>query len=361
MIERFTRMTAGLGIEMVMLRGRLVEDGVERERVLRLFNPAGRGVVRRGHRPADRPAAAARRGRPADRLRPPPRHAAPGRDRQAAGADPAGDFVEHDLDEDGDLVPVDRPPRHNTAGIVVGLIRNRTDRHPEGMLRVACSATRHARSARSPSPSAGGSSPRSISPRSWRAVRVVRRLRRARRSPWTPARRTWTGWPRRCAGSSIHPGRRRDQRRRQRHQRRRPAVLERRGDDADAHARHPRHDPGERDGADRQAGARLLRRRLGRGQLRHRRLRADHGPERPGAVLGARHRRRLRAPAALLRAHLCRAGRALPAPRGDRPTRRPRRARRAARRAGLRPAHGRRDLRRGDQPGPQEAVRHPRR
>ena len=31
--------------------------------------------------------------------------------------------------------------------------------------------------------------------------------------------------------------RRRDQRRRRRHQRRRPAVLERRGDDADAHAR----------------------------------------------------------------------------------------------------------------------------
>ena len=55
--------------------------------------------------------------------------------------------------------------------------------------------------------------------------------------------------------------------------------------------------PDERDGAHRQAGARLLRRRLGRGQLRHRRLRPDHGPERPGAVLGARPRRRLRHPA----------------------------------------------------------------
>ena len=47
----------------------------------------------------------------------------------------------------------------------------------------------------------------------------------------------------------------------------------------------------------------------------------DHGPERPGAVLGARPRRRVRGAAALLRAHLRRARRALPAPRRDRATR----------------------------------------
>ena len=40
------------------------------------------------------------------------------------------------------------------------------------------------------------------------------------------------------------------------------------------------------DGAHRQAGARLLRRRLGRGQIRDRRLRPHHGTERPGPVLG---------------------------------------------------------------------------
>ena len=45
--------------------------------------------------------------------------------------------------------------------------------------------------------------------------------------------------------------------------------------------------PDERDGAHRQAGARLLGRGLRRGQPRHRRLRPGHGPERPGAVLGA--------------------------------------------------------------------------
>ena len=53
--------------------------------------------------------------------------------------------------------------------------------------------------------------------------------------------------------------------------------------------------PGQRDGAHRQAVAGLLRRRLGRGQLRHRRLRPGDGAQRPGAVLGARPRRRLRA------------------------------------------------------------------
>ena len=59
----------------------------------------------------------------ADRLRAPARDAAPGRDRQAARArarrdaalagQPVGEFVEHDLDADGRLVPVDRPAACN--------------------------------------------------------------------------------------------------------------------------------------------------------------------------------------------------------------------------------------------------------
>jgi acetyl-CoA carboxylase carboxyltransferase component/biotin carboxyl carrier protein len=53
-----------------------------------------------------------------------------------SGFDP-GDFVEHDLDEFGRLVPVDREPGENTANVVVGLIRTYTSRVPEGMLRVA--------------------------------------------------------------------------------------------------------------------------------------------------------------------------------------------------------------------------------
>ena len=48
-----------------------------------------------------------------------------------------GTFIEHDLDEDGRLVPVERPFGANTAGIVVGVVRTVTDRYPEGMARVA--------------------------------------------------------------------------------------------------------------------------------------------------------------------------------------------------------------------------------
>ena len=50
---------------------------------------------------------------------------------------PPGDFVEHDLDEQGELVPVEREPGLNTANVVVGLLTSRTRKVPEGMTRVA--------------------------------------------------------------------------------------------------------------------------------------------------------------------------------------------------------------------------------
>lgn len=49
---------------------------------------------------------------------------------------PAGDFVEHDLDAESRLVPVDRPYGQNRANIISGVIRNFTSRYPEGMMRV---------------------------------------------------------------------------------------------------------------------------------------------------------------------------------------------------------------------------------
>ncbi len=49
---------------------------------------------------------------------------------------PPGQFTEHDLDAKGQLVPVDRPYGQNTASIIVGTIRNFTDKYPEGMKRV---------------------------------------------------------------------------------------------------------------------------------------------------------------------------------------------------------------------------------
>jgi acetyl-CoA carboxylase carboxyltransferase component len=48
-----------------------------------------------------------------------------------------GSFTEHDLDEAGRLVPVDRPAGRNQAGIVAGLVSTPTARYPEGMVRVA--------------------------------------------------------------------------------------------------------------------------------------------------------------------------------------------------------------------------------
>ncbi len=50
---------------------------------------------------------------------------------------PPGDFVEYDLDAENRLVPVHRPYGENRANIIVGVIRNFTAKHPEGMARVA--------------------------------------------------------------------------------------------------------------------------------------------------------------------------------------------------------------------------------
>ncbi|GAA4524909.1 ATP-binding protein [Amycolatopsis samaneae] len=47
-----------------------------------------------------------------------------------------GGFVEHDLDEAGVLVPVDRPRGHNRAAIVAGVVSTPTRRYPEGVTRV---------------------------------------------------------------------------------------------------------------------------------------------------------------------------------------------------------------------------------
>jgi acetyl-CoA carboxylase carboxyltransferase component len=47
-----------------------------------------------------------------------------------------GSFIEHDLNDDDALVPVDRAPGGNRTGLVVGLARTVTDRHPEGITRV---------------------------------------------------------------------------------------------------------------------------------------------------------------------------------------------------------------------------------
>jgi acetyl/propionyl-CoA carboxylase alpha subunit/acetyl-CoA carboxylase carboxyltransferase component len=49
---------------------------------------------------------------------------------------PHGDFIEHDLDPEGHLIPVVRPYGQNKSNIIVGVIRNFTTKYPEGMTRV---------------------------------------------------------------------------------------------------------------------------------------------------------------------------------------------------------------------------------
>ncbi|HTR94696.1 MAG TPA: biotin carboxylase N-terminal domain-containing protein [Trebonia sp.] len=48
----------------------------------------------------------------------------------------AGVFTEHDLDDTGALVPVDRPKGKNKAALVAGVVTTPTPRHPEGVTRV---------------------------------------------------------------------------------------------------------------------------------------------------------------------------------------------------------------------------------
>jgi acetyl/propionyl-CoA carboxylase alpha subunit/acetyl-CoA carboxylase carboxyltransferase component len=142
-MRRLAPSVLGLGIEHVLVRGRLREpDGRVRERVLRFFTLVGEGVVVEVGEPSTQPlqpldegalriVAARRRGilHPAEIVR----LLAPAR---ATPGHPAGTFVEHDLDDDGALVPVDRPTATNPTGIIVGTVRNVTERYPEGMLRV---------------------------------------------------------------------------------------------------------------------------------------------------------------------------------------------------------------------------------
>lgn len=55
----------------------------------------------------------------------------------SVGAFHPGDFVEHDLDDDGRLTPVSREPGLNAANVIVGVVTTFSPRVPEGMTRVA--------------------------------------------------------------------------------------------------------------------------------------------------------------------------------------------------------------------------------
>ncbi len=141
---RLAPATEGLGLEMVLLDARVPDPatGELRETLLRVVT-LGQSLSIRWDAPTDRPlepmaeyqqkvVQLRRRGltHPFEIVR----MLAPPADAQTGI--PPGDFVEHDLDASGALVPVERPPGSNTANVVVGIVRSFTRRHPEGMKRV---------------------------------------------------------------------------------------------------------------------------------------------------------------------------------------------------------------------------------
>jgi acetyl/propionyl-CoA carboxylase alpha subunit/acetyl-CoA carboxylase carboxyltransferase component len=136
----------GLGLEKVVVRARIpdMQTGELRDRVIHVATLAGRGLSVHVEDPAEEPikpltpywqrvVRLRQRGLvyPYELIRMLTSEAGHGRSEL-----PPGDFTEHDLDADGRLVPVERPPGGNTANLVVGVIRNFTPTYPEGITRV---------------------------------------------------------------------------------------------------------------------------------------------------------------------------------------------------------------------------------
>ena len=237
-------------------------------------------------------------------------------------------FVEHDLDESGEvLVPVLREPGLNTSNLVVGLLTTYTAAYPEGMTRVIMLSdpTRGLGNLAEPEcrivNAALALAAEMGVPVEWFAVSsgaLISMESGTENMDWIALtlRRiiefTQAGGEINIVVTGINVGG-------QPYWNAEATML-----------LHTRGilimTPGQLHGAHREAGAGLLRRGVRGRQLRHRRLRACHGPQRPGAVLGAVAGGCLRAPAAPLRAHVREARRAVPAPDPDLRPDQPRRA-----------------------------------
>jgi len=129
-------LTSGAGVEEVLAQGRIAApDGRVNDAAVRFSYQPGAGVVTTVTGP------------PTERLRPLDDYAQKVlRSRRRGTVYPYelvslitgdyGSFVEHDLDDASALVPVQRPRGGNRAGLVVGLAKTLTVRHPEGVTRV---------------------------------------------------------------------------------------------------------------------------------------------------------------------------------------------------------------------------------
>ena len=146
-VHRLAPATEGLGLEQVVLRARIPnpETGEIRDMVVRISRPAGAGLLitfrPAGHMVPIKPLTEydqkvlrmRKRGlnypyEIIEMLTPSPE--------DTRAEFPPGEFIEHDLDANNRLVPVDRPYGQNKANIIAGLIRNYTTRYPEGRTRV---------------------------------------------------------------------------------------------------------------------------------------------------------------------------------------------------------------------------------
>ena len=143
--RRLAPTISGLGLEHIDVQCRRPDpvNGELRDRVLRISNPIGAGFVLTESDPQHEPlqpldeytrkVVQTRRRGTAYPYEIVDMVTAPQAGGQAEIA--GGSFSEYDLEGDC-LVPVTRPYGSNTAAIVVGLVRNVTERYPEGMTRV---------------------------------------------------------------------------------------------------------------------------------------------------------------------------------------------------------------------------------
>jgi acetyl-CoA carboxylase carboxyltransferase component len=145
-VHRLAPATEGLGLEEVEVRLKVpnLRTGRERDMDLHISNPTGKGLTLSFDAARDDPIEPLteyeqrvikmrQRGLtyPYEIVR----MLTPSPD-AVSSSFPPGSFTEYDLDESGELMPVDRPHGENDSNIVVGLIRNHTAAYPEGMTRV---------------------------------------------------------------------------------------------------------------------------------------------------------------------------------------------------------------------------------
>lgn len=139
---RVAHAARGISLDQIVLRLRVAADGPPEDRVVHMVLPPGTGVQIGLKEPSAEPvstlrgyrrvaAELRRRGlvHPWDVVR---LLTSPGAEHSDL---PPGRFEELDL-VDGELVPVQREPGAQSAGVVVGIVTNRTQKHPEGLHRV---------------------------------------------------------------------------------------------------------------------------------------------------------------------------------------------------------------------------------